>query len=201
MNVPKLATAGTALAAILVAGLLTSRSGVAANDKNTTQDEKMKIQIGAQIAPVTLKIGNNDPDTVYLGSYIVNATALCNECHTSPSYAVGGNPFLGQAKVINATGYMGGGRVFAPTITSRNITPDASGKPAGMSYSDFVQVMRTGIDFDHVHGANVPLQVMPWPVYQNMTDRDLNSIYTYLSTIPCLEGDPGVPGPPSTRCH
>ena len=201
MNVPKLATAGTALAAILVAGLLTSRSGVAANDKNTTQDEKMKIQIGATINPVTLKIGSKDPDTVYLGSYIVNAVGICNECHTSPSYAAGGNPFLGQTKVINAAVYMGGGRAFGPTVTSRNITPDASGKPAGLSYPDFVQVMRTGIDFDHVHGATVPLQVMPWPVYQSMTDRDLTAIYTYLSTIPCLEGDPGVPGPPHTRCQ
>ena len=29
------------------------------------------------------------------------------------------------------------------------------------------------------------LQVMPWPTYANMTDRDLLAIYTYLSSIPC----------------
>jgi hypothetical protein len=32
---------------------------------------------------------------------------------------------------------------------------------------------------------------MPWPTFQNMTDRDIRAIYEYLSAIPCLEGDPG----------
>jgi len=43
---------------------------------------------------------------------------------------------------------------------------------------------------------------MPWPVYGNLTDREMNAIYTYLSTIPCLEGDPGVPplANPASRC-
>ena len=34
-----------------------------------------------------------------------------------------------------------------------------------------------------VNGA--VLQVMPWPLYQNMTDRQLTAIWTYLSTVPC----------------
>lgn len=199
----KSAAAGTAFAVIALSGvMMTSRAGLAANDNNPAQDEKQKIKIGFQIAPVPLTLKSQDPDTVYLGSYIVNASVGCNSCHTSPSYATGGNPYLGQPTVVNRDRYLGGGAAFGPAVTSRNITPDASGKPAGLSYSEFVQVMRTGIDFDHVHGANVPLQVMPWPVYANLTDRDLNAIYTYLTTIPCLEGDPGVPSstPPANRC-
>jgi len=198
----KSAAAGTTFAIALAGALITSRPGLAANDNNPAQDEKQKIKIGFQIVPVTLTLTKQDPDTVYLGSYLVNAAIGCNTCHTSPSYAAGGNPFLGQPMLINRDRYLGGGATFGPTVTSRNITPDASGKPAGLTYSEFVQVMKTGIDFDHVHGANVPLQVMPWPVYGNMTDRDLNAIYTYLSTIPCLEGDPGVPSatPPAPRC-
>jgi len=35
------------------------------------------------------------------------------------------------------------------------------------------------------------LQVMPWPAFQSMTDRQLTAIYTFLSAIPCLEGGPG----------
>jgi len=27
---------------------------------------------------------------------------------------------------------------------------------------------------------------MPWPTYQNMSDRDLLAIYTYLSAIPTI---------------
>jgi hypothetical protein len=36
------------------------------------------------------------------GSYIVNAQGGCNDCHTVPSYAAGGNPFLGEPEVISA---------------------------------------------------------------------------------------------------
>jgi hypothetical protein len=42
------------------------------------------------------------------------------------------------------------------------------------------------------------LQIMPWPVLQNMTVGDLSAIYEYLNAIPCLEGGPGQP---ATRCH
>jgi len=202
MNVPKTAAAAV-FVAIAVASVMTmSRPGLAANDNNQTQDEKLKIQIGARIAPVHLTIGKKDADTVYLGSYLVNASNGCNDCHTNPSYAPGGDPFLNQPKQINKDHYLGGGASFGPFVTSRNITPNASGKPAGLSYSDFVLVLKTGIDFDHVHGPNVTLQVMPWPVYGNLTDREMNAIYTYLSAIPCLEGDPGVPAPatPASRC-
>jgi hypothetical protein len=191
---------GGAILTIATCGLLlSSRSSQAANDKNQTQDEKLKIQIGQQINPVVLKIGNKDPDTVYLGSYIVN-TGGCNDCHTNPSFAPGGNPYLGQTKRINANGFLGGGQTFGP-FTSRNITPDVNGKPAGMDLAEFTQVIRTGFDPDHIHGPNVPLQVMPWPAFQSWTDRDINAAYTYLSVIPCLEGDPGVNPNPAPRCH
>jgi hypothetical protein len=42
---------------------------------------------------------------VGLGSYIVNAQGGCNDCHTNPPYATGGNPHLGESKVINSTHY------------------------------------------------------------------------------------------------
>lgn len=54
-------------------------------------------------------------------------------------------------------------------------------------------MLRTGVDLENQHPQISPLlQVMPWPIYQNMSDRDLRAIYEYLSTIPCLEGGPGV---------
>ncbi len=67
---------------------------------------------------------------------------------------------------------------------SRNLTPE-NGLPAGRTYAEFEQVMRTGIDLDQAHPQLGPLlQVMPWSVYQKMSDRDLLAIYTYLSAIP-----------------
>ena len=38
------------------------------------------------------------------------------------------------------------------------------------------------------------LQVMPWPVYGNMIDQDLNAIYEFLSAIPSRPDNPN-PGP------
>jgi hypothetical protein len=38
---------------------------------------------------------------------------------------------------------------------------------------------------------------MPWPVFQYMTDRQLEAIYEYLSAIPCI--DTIIPGQPQLR--
>jgi len=74
-------------------------------------------------------------------------------------------------------------------FTSRNLTPEENGLPAGMTFEQFKLVIRTGVDLDKAHPQFGPLlQVMPWPVYQSMTDRDLRAIYEYLSAIP-----PGAP--------
>ena len=194
MHLSRLST-GVAFLTIAAGTLIvTSLRSEAANDNNPTQDEKLKIQIGQHIVPVTLKLAGKNTDTVYLGSYLVNAIG-CSDCHTNPQYV--GNPFAGDPIQINAAGYMGGGRSFGPGVISRNVTPDAAGQPAGMSYSDFTQAMRNGVDFDHVHPL---LQTMPWPRFRSLTDRDMQAIYTYLSTIPCLEGDPGVSPAPTHRC-
>jgi hypothetical protein len=54
-----------------------------------------------------------------------------------------------------------------------------------LSVQQFVAVMRTGADFDHVHPQISPLlQVMPWPAFRNMTDVELLAIYEYLSALP-----------------
>ena len=84
--------------------------------------------------------------------------------------------------------YLGGGASFGPFV-SRNITPDEHGLPAGLTRSQFITALRTGIDKD-----GTILQVMPWPVYGDMTDGDLEAIYEYLSSIPSLDG-PGSRDP------
>jgi hypothetical protein len=152
-------------------------------------DDGTRAQKGLQIAPVPLDLTGKSRTLVGLGSYLVNAVAGCNDCHTHPSYAPGGNPFLGQPTQINMDEYLAGGRKFGP-FTSANITPDASGLPAGLTYKEFLGVLRTG------HDPNtVPLlQVMPWPVYGNMLDHDIRAIYEYLRAIPSLPDNPN-PGP------
>jgi hypothetical protein len=129
-------------------------------------------------------------------------------------------PFLG-AKQINPATYLGGGQDFgvfpspngAVHIVSRNLTPDKTGLPeGGRPLSEFIEILRTGADLDHAHPncpTNAPqcllppfngdvLQVMPWPSFQHMTERQLVAIYMYLSAVPCLEGGPGEP---PNRCR
>ena len=216
-------TTGTVLAvgiAVFAGTLLVSGSGRA--DDGDTDNSESKVKIGLAIAPVPLNMRGKNRALVGLGSYIVNAQGDCNGCHSAgpaTEFAPGGNPYFGQHPAkVNAATYLGGGRDFGPFpadgpfphIISRNLTPDNSGRPVGgATFEGFVQIIRTGIDQDNVHptcgpsgpdGKCLPppfdgslLQIMPWPIYQNMTDRDLRAIYEYLSAIPCVEGGPGEP--------
>jgi hypothetical protein len=164
---------------------------ISAQGQGEPLGDDAKIRIGFEISPVELSLRGRNPALVGLGSYIVNAQAACNECHTWPIFAPGGDPFLGQPEQINTLGYMGGGRPFGP-IVSDNITPDPdTGLPAGMTFEEFEFVMRTGVDRDHSFPPvpspdNDLMQVMPWPVFGHMSTRDLRAIYEYLSAIPSV---------------
>ncbi|GBC82963.1 Nicotinate dehydrogenase subunit B [bacterium HR10] len=174
-------------------------SGQRASDVDVCEgqcdDFQSRIQKGLSIAPVPLNLEGKNGDLVGLGSYLVNAVAGCNDCHTCPSYDPNDNPYKGQPGKINARDYLAGGVPFGPFI-SRNITPDASGKPAGMAFEEFLHVMRTGEDIEHEHPQFGPLlQVRPWPVYRHMDECDIRAIYEYLRAIPHAEpGSCSSPG-------
>jgi hypothetical protein len=146
-----------------------------------------RVAVGYRINPVELRLRGKNRLLVGLGSYLVNAASGCNDCHTHPSFAPGGDPFKGETEIINAAQFLAGGRKFGP-ITSSNITPDENGLPAGLTFEEFEQVLRTGEYEGEI------LQVMPWNVYGKMTRFDLRAIYEYLSAIPPLPDNP-EPGP------
>jgi hypothetical protein len=155
-------------------------------DPTVDSSDYLRSIIGLRLAPVQLNFGNRNRILVGLGSYLVNQVASCNDCHTNPSFAPGHDPFLGQPKQINANVYLAGGHAYpaddGESVFPPNITPDSTGKPAGLTYRQFVLAMRYGQD----PAANRLLQVMPWPSYQDLTRRDLRAIYEYLSSIPSL---------------
>jgi hypothetical protein len=212
------------LVALGVAGMLGTLGAQA-----QSSDELLRIQQGLAIAPVPLTMAGLDPNLVGLGSYLVNAVGDCNGCHTGGGppnfdYAAGGNPYFGQPKKVDPTVYLSGGQDFGPVgppdnsgpdIIARNLTPDKTGLPAGgHTLSEFMQIIRNGTDYDHLHPtctatSPVPtpancipapvrgdlLQIMPWPTFSNMSDHDILAMYTYLSAIPCIQGpaDPNDP--------
>ena len=142
-----------------------------------------RIARGAELAPVPLNMNGLNPALVREGSYIVNAQGGCNDCHTVPSYADGGNPFFGQPEVINAPCYLAGGAAFGPFV-SRNLTI----VPQFRTLEQFTDSMRNGTD--HRNDATPILQVMPWPVYGKMSDRELAAIYEFLKAIPVINPRP-----------
>lgn len=222
---------------------------------NGTDDEDQLIKIGYAIAPVPLNLEGKNRDLVGLGSYIVNAQADCNGCHTGGAppnfnYANYGNPYFSNHPLgtkTDPTTYLAGGSPFGqavpssasiggfppgsvpssyppngypvdpttgfpyagPVIISRNLTPDKNGLPEGHTLEEFKEILRTGRDFDKIHptcespadpnvalGTCVPppvdgskLQVMPWPLFHNMTDHQMEAIYEYLSAIPCIDNN------------
>jgi hypothetical protein len=144
-----------------------------------------RISRGAEIAPVPLNLNGLNPALVREGSYIVNALGGCNDCHTVPSYADGGNPFFGQPEVVNAPCYLAGGAAFGPFI-SRNLTR----VPALRTLEQFKDLMRNGTDYRQPPDGTPILQVMPWPVYGKMSDRELEAIYEFLRAIPVINPRP-----------
>jgi len=187
------------LSAALLGGAIAASAQDNDNNRGRDQDggwghvldtRAREILIGFRIAPVTLNIRGKSARLVGLGSYIVNAQGGCNDCHTHPSYAPGGDPHLGQPEQVNSAQYLAGGTLFGP-FKSPNLTPDADGRPGGLTLEEFKAAIRTGRDPD---GSGRILQVMPWPVYSKMTDLDLRAIYEYLRAIPSLPDNPS-PGP------
>jgi hypothetical protein len=172
--------------AIAVLGAQAGKNDDRGNDHrwNTGGDES-RVAVGLAYAReqnIPLDLKHRDRGEVGLGSYLVNAVGGCNDCHTAPPYTVDPYAGLHAPKQVNVSCYLAGGQEFGPFV-SRDITPWEDGKPAGLTFSQFRHVMRTGEDPDH---PGQVLQVMPWPVYQTMTDRDLHAVYEYLSAIPAI---------------
>jgi hypothetical protein len=237
VNFAKGAVAAGATASVVLAGTLLHAPHGRAQDGG---DDSWRIKQGFAIAPVPLNLKGKSPDQVDLvglGSYWVNAVSDCNFCHTSGgppnfNFAAGFNPyFLGQPKKTDPTTYLAGGTPFSsalpfnvgsglpygsylgPVIVSRNLTPNKYGFPeGGKTLSQFMQVLRNGVDQDHIHptcrtSSPMPsppycipppvdgsrLQVMPWPDFQDMSDHDIEAIYEYLSAIPCIDNKTSTP--------
>jgi hypothetical protein len=126
------------------------------------------------------------------------------------SAAVGGYPPGSQPPSYPPAEY---GEYVGPTIITRNLTPDKTGRAeGGRTLEQFKEILRQGTDLDHIHPtctAALPtptpancipppvdgnlLQVMPWPAFHSMTDHQIEAIYEYLGAIPCIDNTFSTP--------
>lgn len=170
-----------------------AQQGEGQHGQGSQNDEGSRVQIGFDYVRqqgIALNLKGRDKGLVGLGSYLVNAAGGCQDCHTAPPFTQDPYAYLGAPKQVNVACYLAGGTPFGPFV-SRDITPWEDGKPAGLTFARFRHVLRTGEDPDH---PGQVLQVMPWPVYQTLSDHDLRAIYEYLSAIPAIPANTcGVP--------
>ena len=129
----------------------------------------VKYLIRSAPEPVESAVSALPPDTsAAYGTYLVRISG-CADCHTPQQR---GQPLPGMA-------FAGGSEFKGPfgTVTSANITPDAS----GIGYYDekiFFEALRTG-----KVGARSLNPIMPWGMLRGMTDNDLRAMFAYLRTL------------------
>ena len=162
--------------------------------------------LGLSVAPMAAKKFNSpSPQEVQLqrverGKYLVTI-AGCNDCHTpwkmgpqgpepdmermlsghpetsqlTPAPDLGKGPWVWSAVDTN-TAFAG---PWGVSYTA-NLTPERLTGLGIWTEEMFIKTIRSGRHW----GVGRPiLPPMPWPMYRNMTDEDLKSVYAYLRTI------------------
>jgi mono/diheme cytochrome c family protein len=122
-----------------------------------------------------------DPqDSIAKGKYLFTISA-CHECHTP----------LDKGK-FDENLSMAGGREFkrpGAILRSANITPDKKTGIGNWTREMFVARFtqyRDSAQGHRVVGPGELQTIMPWTMYANMKDEDLNNIYSYLHTLPAI---------------
>lgn len=154
--------------------------------------------------PPAFAQGSSTPDKVARGKYIVN-TAGCHDCHTpfkmgangpepDMSRALSGHPQElkmppppalppGPWLVVSSATNTAHAGPWGVSFTS-NLTPDKATGLGDWTVQDFKNTIRTG---RHLGRGRQILPPMPTPVYNNLTDEDLESVFAYLRTIPAIQ--------------
>jgi mono/diheme cytochrome c family protein len=147
------------------------------------------------------------------GKYMVTI-AGCNDCHTplkmgangpepDMSRMLSGHPesmVMPPAPVLPEGPWIGS---IAATSTAwagpwgvsftANLTPDRKTGLGEWQAKDFRATLLTG---KHMGRGRPILPPMPWPMYRNFTESDMNAIFAYLQTIPAISNRVPEPLPP-----
>jgi mono/diheme cytochrome c family protein len=118
--------------------------------------------------PVSIK---RDTSVVY-GKYLANNVANCRGCHTNRDLMTGaftGEDFAGGLKMEAVTDS------GTYSLTTPNLTPDATGRIKGWSQEQFIRRFRMG--------KLIPQSHMPWGPFSRMSDDELKAIYNFLQTV------------------
>ena len=120
----------------------------------------------------------NPNDLVARGQYIFAVSGGC-ACHSERKgvYHAGARPF----------------QIPIGTVYSTNLTSDPETGLGKWTLQNFRDTLRTGRRMGR--GREI-LPPMPIPMYKNLTDDDIESIFTYLQSIPAVKNHVPEPLPP-----
>jgi mono/diheme cytochrome c family protein len=174
------------------------------------------VTLGLLSMPPALAQTGSVLDKVARGKYIVN-TAGCHDCHTpfkmgangpepDMSRALSGHPQElkmppvpalppGPWLVISSATNTAHAGPWGVSFTA-NLTPDRKTGLGEWTVQDFKATIRTG---RHLGRGRAILPPMPIPVYNNLSDDDLESVFAYLRTIAPIENRVPEPWGPSAK--
>jgi len=150
------------------------------------------------------------------GKYLVT-TIGCNDCHSPKIFTqmgpvpdttrmLSGHPANGPMLSMDTNAlHPGFGYVMTADLTefigpwgisfTANLTPDSATGLGAWTEEQFAGALRTGKHLGLPGGRDI-LPPMPWNWFAHLTDDDLNSIYTYLHSLPAISNKVPVPVAP-----
>lgn len=121
------------------------------------------------------------PEKLARGRYLAENVAVCFHCHSQEEKAVFGTP--------SKPGTLGGGGMclgpeqgFPGTMCASNITPDAETGLGQWTDGEILRAIREGVSRD----GRALMPVMPYSLYRDMADEDVEAVVAYLRTIPAI---------------
>jgi hypothetical protein len=144
----------------------------------------MNAKYGFTPILILVACGGNDDTSiaspVERGRYIVDSVAVCQDCHTPRNEQ--GAPIAEQ--------YLAGAECFVELpngscLNARNLTNHETGL-GNRSDDEIKRMIRDGIR-PAVTGDQPLSPVMPYYVFHNMSEDDLNAVVAYLRTVPGVD--------------
>jgi hypothetical protein len=143
---------------------------------------------------ICLGCGEDDEDKtttqppVERGQYLVNNVAACIDCHTPRD----------ETGQFISTMFLAGATCFAELpngscLNTRNLTNHETGL-ANRTDAEIKRMIRDGVR-PAVTGDEPLSPVMPYYVFHNISDADLDAIVAYLRTVPGVDNPIGPSGP------
>ncbi|VVM04780.1 cytochrome C [Methylacidimicrobium tartarophylax] len=166
-------------------GLFCGRSCFGQDEEFLRQlpDEPMETATAEKERPAEKGPGERTGERIQHGKYLVEAVALCSECHT---------PRNERGELLRDKWLQGG---FVPGLGTESIgslvreAPPIAGLPEGWSQADMVQFLETGMN----PAGKYPR--LPMPPYR-MSHADALAITLYLEGLKSKRAAPEPSGPP-----